>query len=194
MVPKKPLVLPLVKACLMFALFICMNAARAEDPAPDVRYISDETVITLRESKGLAAPVAGLLQAGTRVELLENDTASGYSRVRTQAGREGWVLARYLASEPGARERLAKVEAELARQQELARKLKSENTRLRRADGAGEPTPGEELSGAEQALPGAPTKAIDLATSAGLFIAGLLSGLVASMTFRSRRRQRDDFP
>lgn len=181
-----------MKACLTFALVLCINAPRAEDKLTDVRYISDETVITLRESKSLDAPVAGLLQAGTRVELLEKDTASGFARVRTQPGREGWVLARYLVSEPGARERLAKVETELAKQRELSRKLKSENARLRGADGAEAPSLVDEQPGVVPAPPDPATNAVDIATSAGLFIAGLLTGLIASIMFRAHRRHGED--
>jgi SH3 domain protein len=48
-----------------------------------------------------------MLDSGTALEFIEEDAASGYSRVMTSGGTEGWVLSRYLMDEPAAREQLA---------------------------------------------------------------------------------------
>ena len=48
-----------------------------------------------------------MLDSGTRLEVLERDADSGYARVQTPGGTEGWVLTRYLMNEPSAREQLA---------------------------------------------------------------------------------------
>jgi SH3 domain protein len=48
------------------------------------------------------------------VQVLEQDESTGYSRVRvTDQGTEGWILTRFLTSEPIARERLAVAERNL---------------------------------------------------------------------------------
>ena len=47
-----------------------------------------------------------MVSSGTELEVLEQDEESGYSRVQTGAGTEGWVLTRYLMREPGARQQL----------------------------------------------------------------------------------------
>ena len=46
-------------------------------------------------------------------EVIERDRDSGYSRVRTAGGTEGWVLTRYLMDEPSAREQLASLTSRL---------------------------------------------------------------------------------
>jgi SH3 domain protein len=47
-----------------------------------------------------------MVDSGTRLEVLERDAETGYSRVRTAGGTEGWVVSRYLMNEPSAREQL----------------------------------------------------------------------------------------
>lgn len=159
-----------------------------------VRYISDETAITLRQEKGMNAPVAALLKSGTRVELLDDDTASGYARVRVAPGREGWVLARYLSNEPAARERLVVVQSQLAEQQVALRRVEAENARLREAAGN---TP-RAMPGTAVAVPAALAPSADarhsrdvvsMVTGAGLFVVGLLAGLLIPLirTGGSRR-------
>jgi SH3 domain protein len=48
-----------------------------------------------------------------QLEVLERDSESGYSRVRTPGGTEGWVLSRYLMNEPSAREQLETLTGQL---------------------------------------------------------------------------------
>jgi SH3 domain protein len=55
-----------------------------------------------------------MLSSGTELEILERDAESGYSRVRTAGGTEGWVLTRYLMNEPAAREQLARLTSQLS--------------------------------------------------------------------------------
>ncbi len=82
--------------------------------AGETRYISDQLEVTLRTGKSLRHQIIKLLPSGTPVELLEVDPASGYSRVRTRDGKEGWVITRYLMDTPSARDRLAEAQRRLA--------------------------------------------------------------------------------
>jgi len=54
-----------------------------------------------------------MVDSGLRLEVLERDADTGYSRVRTAGGTEGWVLSRYLMREPSAREQLQKLTSQL---------------------------------------------------------------------------------
>jgi SH3 domain protein len=54
-----------------------------------------------------------MIGSGAELEVLESDAESGYSRVRTGGGTEGWVLTRYLMSEPAARDQLAALTSQL---------------------------------------------------------------------------------
>jgi len=55
-----------------------------------------------------------MLRSGTPVEVLEQDKVSGYSRIRTRSGKEGWVLSRFLMTGQAARDQLAAAEKKLA--------------------------------------------------------------------------------
>lgn len=61
-------------------------------------YVSDELIITLRAGKGADFKIIDYLNTGTRLEVLQED--ENYMRVRTQDGKEGWVLKRYVTFEP----------------------------------------------------------------------------------------------
>jgi SH3 domain protein len=54
-----------------------------------------------------------MLKSGAALEVLERDDVSGYSRVRTPGGTEGWVLSRYLMQEPAARQQLEALTSQL---------------------------------------------------------------------------------
>lgn len=178
-------------------VLLCLSASlvSAQNPDSSVRYISDETAITLREDKGISANVAGLLKSGTRVELLESDAASGYARVRVAAGREGWVLTRYLSTEPAARERLAVVQSQLNEQQTILRRLQTENARLRQQVGTAAPAAAAAPVAAVEAeletgeVQEQPNDVVSMITGAGLFMVGLLAGLMIPLLPRGGRRR-----
>ncbi len=178
----------------MLLLWSIAWTALGQEPAPTTRYISDETAVTLRQDKGMAAEVVALIKSGARVELIESDEASGYSRVRVGPGREGWVLTRYLTDQPAAREKLAAVSASLADQQARVRQLELEVQRLRTAANAS--TVGVGAAPRPAAATPAPTADDDgytwseFFTGAALFLVGLLMGLIASQVLAQGRRRR----
>ncbi len=103
-------------AIRLLVLSLLLSAATvAAEPA----WVSDQFEITLRSGPSTGNAIQLMVDSGTRLEVLERDAESGYSRVRTQGGTEGWVLTRYLMSEPSAREQL----------QTLTSQLTSANTR-----------------------------------------------------------------
>jgi len=69
-------------------------------------WISDQFEVMLRTGPSTGNAIERMLPSGTALEVIERDDESGYSRVRTAAGTEGWVLTRYLMAEPSAREQL----------------------------------------------------------------------------------------
>lgn len=89
-------------------------------------WVSDQFEITLRSGPSTSNAIQLMVDSGTRLEVLERDADSGYARVQTQAGTEGWVLTRYLMSEPAARERIAAQADRLAALDEENRQLKQE--------------------------------------------------------------------
>jgi SH3 domain protein len=128
-----------------FLLAFWALAAQAQG---EVRYVSDEIAIVLRDAPRAEGAARGIVTSGARVTLLEADEASGYARVRTSDNREGWLLQRHLKSEPIARERLQRVEKELAAVQAELKKTQDERAKLmedfQRISG-GEPIASREL-------------------------------------------------
>lgn len=76
-------------------------------------WVSDQFEITLRSGPSTSNAIDRMLNSGTQLEVLERDAESGYARVRTNAGTEGWVLIRYLMNEASAREQLATLTGQL---------------------------------------------------------------------------------
>lgn len=79
------------------------------------RYVSDNLVVELRRGPSIEYLILRNLESGEAVQVLEQDADNGYSRVRVlDQGTEGWILTRFLTSEPIARERLAVAERNLS--------------------------------------------------------------------------------
>ena len=93
------------------------------------RWITDSFEVTMRTGKSTQQSIVRMLSSGTRVEVMEVDRESGYARVRTRSGTEGWVLIRYLLDEPPARVSLPGIQQQLSQskksQSELEQKLKA---------------------------------------------------------------------
>lgn len=98
-----------IVACVAAYGLLTVTAARAEPV-----WVSDQFEIMLRTGPSTANAIERMLGSGTRLEALETDAESGYSRVRTAGGTEGWVLTRYLMGEPPAREQLRRLSSQLS--------------------------------------------------------------------------------
>jgi SH3 domain protein len=97
------------------------------------RYVTDRTIVELRRGPSTEYLILRNLEAGERVEVLEQNEEQGYSRVRVaDEGTEGWILTRFLSAEPIARERLAVAERNLASARERVTTLEAQNEELTR--------------------------------------------------------------
>ena len=96
---------------MRISLLCVLFATSAAFAAP--AWVTDQFEITLRSGPSTSNAIQLMIDSGLRLEVLERDTETGYSRVRTPGGTEGWVLSRYLMSEPSAREQLAKLTSQL---------------------------------------------------------------------------------
>jgi len=93
-----------------FALLCLAATANAQ-----TRYVSDRTIVEVRRGPSTEYLILRNLEAGEAVQLLEQDDAAGYSRIKViDQGTEGWILTRFLTAEPIARDRLATAERNLA--------------------------------------------------------------------------------
>ncbi len=99
------------------------------------RYVSEELEITMRSGQGVKFGISRMLTSGTKLSVIENNKASGYSKVRTEGGKVGWVLTRYLSNEPSSRNRaiasaqkVANLELEIAKYKEELQSLSVQNS------------------------------------------------------------------
>ncbi len=110
-----------------FMLAVSSSAIQAE-----TRYVSDHLVITVRTGQGAQYQIIKTLETGEHVEVLEN-TDTGYARVRTSDGTEGWVRSQYLIDEPVAKEKLQKALNHLSNTRSSLKKLRQQYAELKEA-------------------------------------------------------------
>ena len=115
------------KHLLSAAFLVLFSPAVFAEPA----WVSDEFEITLRSGPSTSNAIQLMVSSGTQLEVLERDPETGYARVQTQAGTEGWVLLRYLMDEPGAREQLTRLTGELTSANTRGSTLGSQLTAIR---------------------------------------------------------------
>ena len=108
----------LMGICLLFTAMV--GAAAAE-----TRYVSDELGITLRTGQSTQHQILRMVTSGTPLDVLETDEESGYTRVRTPQGVEGWVITRYLMDHPSAQNQLADAQKKAARLEEENKNLQA---------------------------------------------------------------------
>ncbi len=90
---------------------LCLLGAAQVLAAP--AWVSDQFEVMLRTGPSTSNAIQLIVSSGTQLEVLAEDAESGYTRVRTVGGTEGWVLSRYLMSEAPAREQLAVLTSQL---------------------------------------------------------------------------------
>ncbi len=87
---------------LLFLIALIPAAVVAENA-----YVTDQFDVTMRSGPSTQNTILRMLPSGTTVEVVEVDGETGYSRISTASGVEGYVLSRFLMDQPAAREQLA---------------------------------------------------------------------------------------
>jgi len=114
-----------VKKTLLLLLLLSGSAFAAQ-----TAYVTDELKITLRTGESASHRIIRMLPTGERVRVLSSNAATGYSKVRTENGTEGYALTRQLVDTPVARDRLAAAEAEVKALKAAPGELRSRLTAL----------------------------------------------------------------
>lgn len=89
-------------------------------------YINDQMEVTLRTGESTRNSIVRMLPSGERLEVLSVNDETGYARVTTTDGREGFVLARFVTYEPIARDRLVSANRRLERSAQRIAELEAE--------------------------------------------------------------------
>lgn len=104
------------------------TAPHAED---SVRYVRDWISIPLHQSQSAdSAIVHPGVTSGSALTVVRDDPGSGFARVRTSDGVEGWIASRYLIAEPTARMQLDKINAELDELRKTNARLEQEQSNI----------------------------------------------------------------
>ena len=101
--------------------------------AAETAYITDRAQVMLRSGEGTKFKIIRTLVTGTRLTVLERNPSTGYSKVRLEDGKVGWLLTRFLIDHPGAASQFEQATNELAASREENMRLKEELAALRTA-------------------------------------------------------------
>lgn len=107
--PRQPRALA---ALLLGGLLTSGAPAQAEEPAGNVRWVSDSLATYVRSGPTDGYRIVGTLVSGQKVELLS--TQGDYSQVRGDNGNSVWIPSRDLQAVPGQAERLPQLEQKVA--------------------------------------------------------------------------------
>jgi SH3 domain protein len=111
------------------------GAARAETV-----YVSDELTVPLRTGTSNSHRILRVLRAGTPLDVQERDDGSGFVRVTTRDGLEGWIPEQYLVATPIARDRLEAATREVQRLTGTINDLRAQLGELRTERGQAQET------------------------------------------------------
>lgn len=110
---------------ILLALFLAFSVSA------ETRYVDDTLYAPLRSGEGLGFRIVHKgVKSGTPLELLTSNSQTGYSRVRTPEGIEGWLPSRFLVKEPIARTRLEQLTEEHEAIQKSFREISAQNQEL----------------------------------------------------------------
>ncbi|HCC45171.1 MAG TPA: TIGR04211 family SH3 domain-containing protein [Gammaproteobacteria bacterium] len=99
----------MIKAIAFLVLLVGSKGLLAETV-----YVRDTLYVPLRDGQSDESRLIHRgLKSGVRLERLEINDESGYSKVRTESGLEGWLQSQYLVTEPIAEEQLKRVIVEM---------------------------------------------------------------------------------
>jgi SH3 domain protein len=193
-----------VRKLSVLAFGLCSTLAQAAPVEGKTQYIADDVAVTMREAPRSDSTIRAQLRSGMKITVLQSLGPESFAQVRLDDGREGWIPARMIQSEPAAKDRLAPVQAELRQSRERVATLERELATAREAVAKAAPA----LQLAEdneklQALMAEKERAVEelkrqyseeesrrktLMVGAGLVGGGVVLGLVLPWFGRSRRR------
>lgn len=94
-------------------------------------YVTDNTKFTLRRGESIRSKILKMLPSGSELTLITENPKTGYSKVRTDSGVEGYILNRHILNTPTSRWHLDNVNKELQLLQQEFKLTKQELNHLR---------------------------------------------------------------
>lgn len=97
-----------MKNCVLAIILTMSLCAQAAQKA----YVTDRLEVQMRSGQGLQYKILKMLPSGTPLTVVSSDEGTGYSRVTLDSGETGWVLTRYLTTQPVVRIQLEQCQQE----------------------------------------------------------------------------------
>ncbi len=174
-------------------LALAAMALLSAGAAAEAAWVKDEVHLQLRTGAGNAYRIIGRIKTGDSVSILNR--GDGWTEVKTDAGKSGWVPAGFLQAEPPASIALAELEAETAvlrsdfeRLTEQTAALRASNEKMSAQD-AGQRGQIDQLTRENyELLAGA--RWPEWITGAGIVFVGMVLGWLLSRGSGRRRQQR----
>ena len=91
----------------------------------ETAYITEKLEVPVRSGESREYRIIRYLQAGAQVEMLQT-YESGYTKIRDERGREGFVLGRYLVDRAPSFVIAGRLETEVAKQRETIKRLEQD--------------------------------------------------------------------
>ena len=113
-----------MKKYLFPSLFLSLSISLSVQ-ADTIRYVSDQLYSPLRTGSTTGHKIIKMLKSGRQVSVIETDP-SGWAHIKS--GKiDGWILSRYLMTQPASREQLKNMEKKLLAQEIQIKTLQQEN-------------------------------------------------------------------
>lgn len=96
----------MMKKITLLLLFLIYSSANAA-------YVSDDLFTYMHSGPGTQYKIIGSVNAGEKISIIQKN--SGYTQVRDSKGRAGWISSKYVSNQMGLKERLPKLETQLAK-------------------------------------------------------------------------------
>lgn len=77
------------------------------------KYVSDDLFTYMHSGPGTQYKIIGSVNAGERINVIQSN--SNYTQIRDSKGRAGWISSKYVSNKMGLKERLPKLETQLAK-------------------------------------------------------------------------------
>jgi SH3 domain protein len=88
-------------------------------------YVTDNVDIPMRVGDSERSKIVKILNVGAPLSVLEENNDNGYTYVQAASGTEGYILSRYISSEPSSRTQLENVLKKMEALQEENKQLKA---------------------------------------------------------------------
>jgi len=105
--------IPYLLMILLSLTSVRVQAQSQAQPSRTTAYVSDIVDVPLRAGASDRSKIVGAVRSGSAVQVLQVDSAKGYTLIRVQSKSKGWIRSNQLTDAPTSRDQLADVRQNL---------------------------------------------------------------------------------